>query len=109
MQKTKFQPGDTVKEISTGRFGKINMVMEEEDGSIFYVVDFDDKPYCADLLESELDFAQKWKIELNSVIEFPTPLGYTEDEAVAMFFEELSYIGEPLEHSYEINEVKDNE
>lgn len=106
MPKTKFQPGDTVKEKETGRFGKIERLEKDYDGTIFYVVSFDDKPYEADLDEKDLEPAQKWKIELSSVIEFSTPLGYSEDEAVAMFFEELQYTGEPIEHSYELNEVK---
>lgn len=106
MRKTIFEVGTTVALKGTENYGEITKVsVDTASGEVFYYVDFFDDIASVTVTASALELAQKWRMRLDSLIEFSTPLGYTEEDAVTRFFEELSYIGEGLKHDYDIREV----
>lgn len=104
MEKTIFEKGNAVLLKGAESFGEIIDIKRDVDGNVFYKVSFDNGN-SATVTASELEPAKKWRIRLDSLVEFSTPLDYNECDAVARFFEELTYIGDGLKHDYNIREV----
>lgn len=104
MKKTIFEKGNAVVLKGTENFGEIIDIKRDVDGNVFYKVTFNNGN-SATVTASELEPAKKWRIRLDSLVEFSTPLDYNECGAVAKFFEELTYIGDGLKHDYNIREV----